>query len=192
MASKLIERTDEAYEGDEKLTIIGRQLVVGEQASKPQLYRQEGPFEKQEQLSWQLYPQMLLLSFVNAVSTPICYSEARLLHELCGDLDPDRVLALTISLEPTRYLAGWENCLAYEMGGPNCHKLANTRASTCRSYGVRIREWPRMPQRTAFVISGGKVLFARYVDDQGSQDKAYAAIHDAVETVKNQLALLAR
>lgn len=185
-------RTDEAFEGDEKLTVAGLKLEVGDQAPELILRRLENPFDaaKVFQLS-DLRGKVVLINFVNAVSTPVCRNETRALRERSLELKTDEAVFLTVSMEPAIWLSGYEHCLTSEVGEPTHHLLVSAEAGPLRlvDWGVEIQQWRKNPQRTVVVINKDqKVAFAVYVKDQGDEDEAAHATEDGITAVKAALA----
>ncbi|MEX0621946.1 MAG: redoxin domain-containing protein [Candidatus Woykebacteria bacterium] len=182
------ERTGEAFEDEEQLTVIGLQLQVGEKAPPFQLTLSHSPLkEVTPVLSSYFRGRVVLLSFVNALSTSVCRDQTRFLedHTQALPLRESGAIIITVSMEPSIYLAGWRDGAALSL-----QQLlsAEHNPKLLEAYGVSIKEWPNMPQRAVFVIGGdGNLVLVRYIADQGSQEEADSAVMDAVEAVNKLL-----
>lgn len=172
------ERLDEAFEFDERLTVVGPKLGVGDAAPNFAL-------DALDPASGAISVVRLadsagstrLLNVVNSLDTPVCQVETRRWDALRDDLPPG-VVVYTISMDLPFAQARWqtaENVLH--------QALSAHRAETFgRDYGVLLKEW-RLLQRAVFVIDReGKIVYAEYVPDQMREpdyDAAVAAARQA-------------
>lgn len=185
--SETVERTGEAFEGEEKLTVIGPQLKVGERAPALRLETLDDPFEKPRSvwLSKEFPNRVVVLCFMNALSTTICRNQLGHLDGLVGPLieQNSEIVSVTVTLEPTAYLAGYRAGAQIE-GSYLCS--AQGRHQDLEGWGVRIKEWPNMPQRAMFVIlEDGTIGWCYYVKDQGSGPEARRTSVEATGFMKS-------
>jgi len=166
------ERTGEAFEMGEQLTVVGRRLLVG--ASAP-------AFE----LDW-LNPddaalhsvkladsdgQVRLLNLVNSLDTPVCHIETHRWDTLRAQLPPE-VVIYTISMDLPFAQERWAKSEGVT------HALLSSHRSTQfgEDYGALIKEW-RLLQRAVFVLDrAGSVVHAEYVGDQMTEPDYSAAV----------------
>ncbi len=179
------ERVDEAFELDERLTIVGRQLQPGDRA--PDFALETFDPETQAMRVARLGDtsgRVRLLNVVNSVDTPVCHIETRRWDGLREDL-PEEVILLTISMDLPFAQARWRG--AERVG----HELlsAHKDEDFGRAYGVLIKEW-RLLQRAVFVIDrDDRIVYADYVADQMTEpdyDTALAAARGAANAPDGQ------
>jgi len=166
------ERHDEAYEFDEKLTVVGAQLGPGDPA--PAFCLPSFDPESGELRDVQLADsagEVRLLNVVNSLDTPVCHVETRRWEQLRGDL-PEGVRVYTISMDLPFGQARWRRAEGVEHEALSAH--ADERFGA--AYGVLLKEW-RLLQRAVFVIDGdGTVVHAEYVADQMTEPDYDAAV----------------
>src|ERR687883_2110875 len=141
------ERTDEAFEFAERLTVVGRKLQPGDLAPNFTLERfdaAEGAM-RQVRLS-DSAGTVRLLNVVNSLDTPVCEVETRRWEELRAGL-PAGVTLYTVSMDLPWAIARWNAAANVEHLGLSSHR--DERFG--RDYGVLIKEW-RLLQRSVFVI----------------------------------------
>lgn len=169
----------EAFELDERLTILGYRLKAGDPA--PDFALETFDPETQAMRVVRLPDaggRVRLLNVVNSVDTPVCHIETRRWDGLRGDL-PAEVVLFTISMDIPFAQARWRG--AERVG----HELlsAHRDEDFGRAYGVLVKEW-RLLQRAVFVIDReGRIAYADYVADQMAEpdyDAALAAVQVAV------------
>lgn len=181
---ELITRTGEAFEGNERLTVIGGKLEVGQEAPPFLLTCHDVPTGVSWDVSLAEFPgKLVVVSFVNDLITPLSKIQTGLLDYFTTKLRRGGLIeVITISLEPTERIAYWKAGAAVEH-----HVLsAKDHPEVLVVYGVLVKEWNK-PQRAIFVIRpDGTIGFARYVRNQGSRsevseaaDKAYLAAKKA-------------
>jgi thiol peroxidase len=166
------ERTGEAFELGELLTVIGRQLRVGEAAPPFTLDCLDTPDGSLVEVSLaDSAGSVRLLNVINSIDTPVCHVESRRWEALLGVAGrPVRVY--TISMDLPFALARWR------LAEGVTHQLLSAHRDERfgRDYGVLVKEW-RLLQRAVFVIdSAGRVAHAEYVADQMSEPDYDAAI----------------
>jgi len=166
------ERRGEAFELDERLTVIGRKLQVGEAAPGFVL-------EGIDPVDGSVTPIQLsdsarvvrVLNVVNSVDTPVCDIETRRWEQLGRDL-PAGTRLFTISMDLPYAMARWQKEAGVGHQMVSSHK--DERFGT--DYGVLIKEW-RLLQRSVFVIDGyGRLVHVEYVVDQMREPDYEAAV----------------
>jgi len=156
------ERSGEAFEGEERLTVLGRRLAPGEIAPPFELDMLEpstGAVVRQ-QLS-DTTGRVRLLNVVNSLDTPVCARETRRFEAARGEL-PNDIVVLTISMDLPYAQARWNA----EAGVTHRALSAHRSEAFGRAYGTQIREW-RLLQRAVFVIDrDDRLVHVEYVADQ--------------------------
>jgi thiol peroxidase len=173
--SDMNERTGEAFEFDEQLTVVGRKLEPGDRAPEFALAHLDPATDAVATVRLgESAGRVRLLNVVNSLDTPVCRLETRRWEELRTDL-PDDVRVCTVSMDLPFAQARW--CGAEHVE----HKALSAHASEDfgRDYGVLLKEW-RLLQRAVFVIDGdGLVRHAEYVSDQMREPDYDAAVSAA-------------
>jgi thioredoxin-dependent peroxiredoxin len=174
-AAGVIERRDEAFELDERLTVVGRRLAQGDGAPPFRLACLDPDSEQMLDVSLaDSAGEVRLLNVVNSLDTPVCHVETRRWEQLRAEL-PAGVRVYTISMDLPFGQARWRR--AEGVG----HDVLSAHASERfgRDYGVLLKEW-RLLQRAVFVIdAGGTVVHAQYVADQMTEPDYDAAVRAA-------------
>ena len=175
----MMERVGEAFELDERLTILGRQLRAGDPAPDFALESFDPEMEAMRVVHLaDTSGRVRLLNVVNSVDTPVCHIETRRWDGLRADLS-DEVVLYTVSMDLPFAQARWRSS---ERVG---HELlsAHKDEGFGQAYGVLVKEW-RLLQRAVFVIDrADRIVYADYVADQMAQpdyDAALAAAQTAV------------
>jgi thiol peroxidase len=167
------ERRGEAFEGDVKLTVIGRRLKPGDAAPDFALDALgPGDAVPREVTLAAGAGRVRLLHVVNSLDTPVCHVGARRFDQLrVADRLPG-VDVYTVSMDLPFAQARWR---AAEGVGHDA--LSSHRSEAFgRAYGVLLREW-RLLQRAVFVIDGsGRIVHAEYVADQMAEPDYEAAV----------------
>lgn len=170
------ERTGEAFEFDEQLTVLGAQLKPGDEAPDFRLDHFDGESMKAVKLS-DTAGSIRLLNVVNSLDTPVCDNETREWERL-RSLLPESVVMYTVSMDLPFAQARWNKDAGLTVTALSSHRLEEFG----KDYGVLIKEW-RMLQRAVFVVDpGGRVVYAEYVADQMKEPDYDAAI-EAAESV---------
>jgi thioredoxin-dependent peroxiredoxin len=171
-----IERTGEAFEFDEKLTVVGQKLQPGDAAPAFALDHWDGSAMQSVTLA-DTAGKVRLLNIVNSLDTPVCEVETRRWEGLRTGLPADVVL-YTISMDLPWAMARWSAAEGVNHQGLSSHRDD----AFGRDYGVLLKEW-RLLQRAVIVIGrDDKVAYAEYVNDQmlePSYDAAVAAAQAA-------------
>jgi thiol peroxidase len=155
------ERTGEAFELEEKLTVIGRKLLP-DMTAPLFVLDSFNPTEGMRQI--QLFDsagQVRLLNIVNSLDTPVCHVETQHWEKLRADLPTD-VIVYTISMDLPYAQARWQTSENVDHVMLSSHRSEKFGTD----YGVLIKEW-RLLQRAVFVIDrDNKIIYAEYVPDQ--------------------------
>jgi thioredoxin-dependent peroxiredoxin len=156
------ERTGEAFELGERLTVVGKKLQPGVQAPDFILeYLDPTDSAIHRARLTDSAGMVRLLNVVNSLDTPVCHVETRHWEELRTEL-PSNVRIYTISMDLPFAQARWQ---AAEGTG---HQTLSAHRSEQfgQDYGVLIKEW-RLLQRAVFVIDPhDRIAYAEYVADQ--------------------------
>lgn len=165
-----VERTGEAFELDERLTVIGRKLAAGEAAPDFALDHWDGGSMQTVRLA-DSAGKVRVLNVVNSLDTPVCEVETRRWERLRADL-PAGVTLYTISMDLPWAMARWNAAEKVEHQGLSSHR----EVQFGEDYGVLIKEW-RLLQRAVFVIGAdGTLVHVEYVDDQMLEPDYDAAV----------------
>ena len=166
-------RTGEAFEGDVRLTVIGEQLRVGDEAPDFALDAL-GPGEAaaREITLASGAGRVRLLHVVNSLDTPVCHVGAHRFEQLRTATLPSNVDVYTVSMDLPYAQARWRGAESV------AHEALSSHRSEAfgRDYGVLLQEW-RLLQRAVFVVDGdGRIRHAEYVADQMAEPDYDAAI----------------
>ena len=165
-----VERTGEAFEFDEKLTVVGRKLATGDAAPEFALDHWDGSAMQTVRLA-DTAGNVRLLNVVNSLDTPVCEVETRRWERLRSGL-PDDVVMYTVSMDLPWAMARWHGAENVEHQGLSSHRDD----AFGRDYGVLLKEW-RLLQRAVLVIGrDDKIAYAEYVDDQMREPDYDAAV----------------
>ena len=192
----MYERTDEAFELGERLTVVGKKLLPGDAAPDfllDNLDRTDSSI-RQTRLAHSA-GKVRLLSVVNSLDTPVCQAETRHWERVSKDLSSDVCIysirrweqlskefsglqIYTISMDLPFAQARWRSA----EGVAHCALSAHRSERFGEDYGVLIKEW-RLLQRAIFVIDRqDRIAYAEYVPDQmceSDYEAALAAIRQA-------------
>jgi thiol peroxidase len=167
------ERTGEAYELGEELTVVGSKLKQGDTAPDFALDSFDGESMSTVRLS-DSAGSVRLLNVINSLDTPVCHVETRKWENLRRDL-PEGVQVYTVSMDLPYAQSRWQSAEGVTHKALSSHKSEQFG----QDYGVHIKEW-RLLQRAVFVIDGeGKVAHAEYVADQMREPDYDAAVQAA-------------
>jgi thiol peroxidase len=173
------ERTGEAFELDEQLTVIGRQLQPGDPAPDFALEHFDGSTMEIVRLA-DSAGKVRMVNTVNSLDTPVCHVETRQWERLRQELPPG-VVVYTVSMDLPYAQARWATAESVSHAALSAHKDE----AFGRDYGVLIKEW-RLLQRAVFVIDPqGRVVHAEYVADQ-MREPDYASAMDAARRAAQQ------
>jgi len=166
------ERTGEAFEFAERLTVVGRKLQPGDPAPDFQL----DSFDADAGAIQSVFladsaGTVRLLNVINSLDTPVCHTETHRWEQQRAAL-PDGVTVYTISMDLPFAQARWHQAEGVAHRSLSAHK----NEAFGRDYGVLLKEW-RLLQRAVFVIDRqGTITHAEYVADQMLEPNYDAAI----------------
>ena len=166
------ERVGEAFEGDIKLTVIGKRLEAGSTAPEFSLdILNPGDAVPHEVTLADGAGRVRLLHVVNSLDTPVCHLGAHRFERMAADL-PQNVDVYTVSMDLPFAQLRWR-----ASGGVSHGALSGHRSEAFgRDYGVLLREW-RLFERSVFVIDGrGRLNHVEYVADQMAEPDYDAAL----------------
>jgi thiol peroxidase len=166
------ERTGEAFEGDMRLTVVGRQLQVGDPAPDFALESLHPPDASLQTVRLaDSTGRVRLLNVVNSLDTPVCRVETRRWEEL-GRALPAGVRLYTISMDLPYAQARWQSAEGVTHQALSAHQ----RERFGQDYGVLLKEW-RLLQRAVLVIDrSDRIVYREYVADQMREPDYTAAI----------------
>ena len=169
------ERMGEAFELDQRLTVVGSKLQPGQPAPDFTLEALSAPDAAMQTVRLtDSAGTVRLLNVVNSLDTPVCHIETHKWEDLSTDL-PAGVRVYTISMDLPFAQARWTASEHVMHQALSAHKDEQFG----REYGVLIKEW-RLLQRAVVVIGrDGRVVYAEYVADQ-MREPDYAAALAAV------------
>ena len=158
----LPERSEEAFELDARLTVIGRKLETGIPAPDFELDHFDPTLNVIRKVKLaDSAGQIRLLNVINSLDTTVYHIDTHHWDILRDDL-PQGVVIYTISMDLLFAQDRWqkaEHVTHSALSGHRSEKFG-------QGYGVLIKEW-RLLQRAVFVIDGtGHIVYAEYVADQ--------------------------
>ena len=169
------ERTGEAFEFDEKLTVVGRKLEPGQKAPGFELEHFDGSAMKTVGLN-DSKGNVRLLNVVNSLDTPVCHVETRHWDKLRAQMPPD-VTVYTVSMDLPFAQSRWQSSEGVGHQALSSHKSEQFGTD----YGVLLKEW-RLLQRAVFVIDrDDNIVHSEYVSDQMKEPDYGAAVKAAVD-----------
>ena len=173
------ERTGEAFEGEERLTVVGRKLQAGEAAPAFTLDHAEAMDAAVESVRLaDSAGTVRLLNVVNSLYTPVCHVETRHWEQLRANLPPE-IQVYTISMDLPWSQAAWQAAQRVQHPSLSSHRSEQFG----RDYGVLLKEW-RLLQRAVFVIDrNDRIVHAEYVADQMREPDYTAAVEAARRAV---------
>ncbi len=177
----VVERTGEAHELGEQLTVVGAKLEAGDVAPDFTLEWMDPADGAMKQVTLADSAGCVrLLNVINSIDTPVCHVETRSWERRRGEL-PDDVRVFTISMDLPFAQARWHSAEKVGHASLSAHKNEQFGID----YGVLLKEW-RLLQRAVFVIDRhGRIAHSEYVGDQmlePNYDVALAAARRASET----------
>lgn len=190
----MYERTEEAFELGERLTVVGKRLLPGEIAPDFLLdyFDRRDSSIRQARLA-DSAGTVRLLSVVNSLDTPVCQAETRRWEQLSKELSSDACVYIirrweqlskelssdfhiyTISMDLPFAQSRWRSTERVT----HCSLSAHRSDRFGEDYGVLIKEW-RLLQRAVFVIDRqDRIVYAEYVADQMCEPDYESAIQAA-------------
>jgi thiol peroxidase len=176
-----IERTGEAFELGEQLTVQGSRLEVGNVAPDFELDHLDPGTGALSQVSLAASSgKVRVLNIVNSLDTPVCQVETRRWDRIGREL-PDDVVLYTVSMDLPYAQARWCGAEQAHHSALSAHRSEDFG----RDYGVLIKEW-RLLQRAVIVIGrSGAVEYVEYVRDQMNEpdyEIAVSTVHNVAQT----------
>ena len=175
----MIERTGEAFELDERLTVVGRKLEPGEKV--PDFALDYFDLNDSKIYTVRLGDssrKVRLLNVINSLDTPVCHTETLQWQQLRAAMPPGIVI-YTVSMDLPFAQARWRNAEGVTHQAISAHRSEQFG----RDYGVLLKEW-RLLQRAVFVVDrDDRIIYAEYVADQMREpnyEAAMEAVHQAV------------
>jgi len=169
------ERIGEAFAGAEKLTVMGRQLLVGDPAPDFRLeYLDLADLAVRTTSLADSAGLVRLLSVVNSLERPLCQRVTRQWEALGAALPPEACI-YTVSRDSPQMQANFQ-----DNAGVLHQALSAQRGEQFgQDYGVWLKEW-QLLQRAVFVLDRhAHIAYAEYVADQ-LHEPDYAAAMQAV------------
>ena len=170
------ERTGETFAGDEHLTVIGRQLHVGDAAPDFRLdYLDLTDMAVRTISLADSRGTVRLLSVVNSLERPLCQRVTRRWEALSAALAPDASI-YTVSRDSPEAQAHFQDSegVLHQALSAQCSEQFGL------DYGVWLKEW-RLFQRAVFVLDrADRIVYAEYVADQ-EREPDYAAALQALQ-----------
>jgi thiol peroxidase len=175
-----VERTGEAHELGEQLTVVGAKLTPGDTAPDFALeYMDPADNALQQVRLGDSAGQVRLLNVINSIDTPVCHVETRRWERRRREL-PETVRVFTVSMDLPFAQARWHSAEQVGHMSLSAHKSEQFGID----YGVLLKEW-RLLQRSVFVIDGeGRIVHCEYVGDQMLEPDYDAAISAALATAQ--------
>ena len=171
------ERTGEVFTGNEQLTVIGKQLQVGDQAPDFSLdYLDLADLVVRTISLADSTGLVRLLSVVNSLGRSVCQRETHRWEALCADL-PANACIYTVSMDSPQRQAEWQDAEGV------LHQVlsAHRDKQVGQDYGIWLKEWSLL-QRSVFVIDRrNRIVYVEYIADQ-LHEPDYAAAMQAVLT----------
>ena len=172
------ERTGEAFELEEKLTVIGGKLQAG-MTAPAFILDSLSPTEGMQQVKLSdSAGHVRLLNIINSLDTSVCHVETQRWEKIRADLPAD-VVVYTVSMDLPFAQMRWQTHENVSHVMLSSHRDENFGAD----YGVLIKEW-RLLQRAVLVIDKeDKIVRAEYVRDQMAEpnyDSTISAVKQAI------------
>jgi len=168
----MVERTGEAHELGEQLTVVGARLEPGAVAPAFTLESMDPSDNSMKQVSLaDSAGSVRVLNVINSIDTPVCHVETRRWEQSRGDM-PEGVQIYTISMDLPFAQARWHSAEGVGHVSLSAHKNEQFGVD----YGVLLKEW-RLLQRAVFVIDrDDRIVYSEYVSDQMLEPDYAAAI----------------
>ena len=170
-------RVGEAFELDERLTVVGGKVRTGDTAPDFDLDSFDPINANMQSVSLADSSGMVrILNIVNSLDTPFCHAETRYWEKVRAGL-PSNVSVYTVSMDLPFAQARWRTAEGITHQTLSAHRSEQFG----QDYGLLLKEW-RLLQRAVFVIdSDGRLVHAEYVADQMQEPDYSAAITAACQ-----------
>jgi thiol peroxidase len=176
------ERTGEAFELGEQLTVVGSKLKPGDIAPEFELDYFDSVQEEMKSVRLSdSAGSVRLLSVINSLDTPVCHVETHRFEDSRSDLSSD-IWLYTISMDLPFAQARW-----HQAENVSHQSLSSHRSEQFgRDYGVLLKEW-RLLQRAVFVVDkNDRIVHAEYVSDQMTEPDYRAALEAARKAAQEE------
>jgi thioredoxin-dependent peroxiredoxin len=169
------ERIGKAFAGTEQLTVMGKQLQIGDPAPDFRLDYLDLADQTVRTISLVDSRRLVrLLNVVNSLERPVCQRVTQQWEALCADMPPNACI-YTVSMDSPQMQAGWQDSVGV------LHQVLSAQHSEQFGYdfGVWLKEW-HLLQRAVFVLDrNDHIAYTEYVADQ-LREPDYAAALQAV------------
>jgi thiol peroxidase len=167
------ERIGEAFAGSEQLTVMGKQLQVGDPAPNFCLDYLDLADLVVRTISLADSARLVrLLSVVNSLQHPVCQLVTRQWEALCAAL-PSNACIYTVSMDSPQMQAHWQDSAGVLHQALSAHRSEQFG----QDYGVWLKQW-RLLQRSVFVIDrNDRIVYVEYVADQLREPDYAMAMH---------------
>jgi thioredoxin-dependent peroxiredoxin len=169
-------RTGEAFAGAEQLTVIGRQLQVGDPAPDFRLDYVDLADQAVRTICLADSTGLVrLLNVVNTLESPRCQQIIKQWETLRAKLPPDACI-YTVSMDPPQLQARWQETVGV------LHQIlsAHRGEQFGQDYSVWLKEWQQLEQAAFVLDRNDRIVYVEYVADQ-LDEPDYAAAIQAVE-----------
>jgi thiol peroxidase len=176
------ERTGEAFEFDEQLTVVGSKLKPGDIAPEFELDYFDPVQEEMKSIRLSdSAGSVRLLSVINSLDTPVCHVETHRFEDSRSGL-PSDIRLYTISMDLPFAQARW-----HQAENVSHQSLSSHRSDQFgRDYGVLLKEW-RLLQRAVFVVDkNDRIAHAEYISDQMTEPDYRAALEAARKAAQEE------
>jgi thioredoxin-dependent peroxiredoxin len=167
------ERIGEAFAGNEQLTVMGKQLQVGDPAPDFCLdYLDLADLVVRTISLADSAGLVRLLSVVNSLERSVCQRITQQWESLCPAL-PSNACIYTVSRDSPQMQARWQDTEGV------LHQVFSAQRSEQfgQDYGVWLKQWCLL-QRSVFVIDrNDRIVYTEYVADQLREPDYAAAMH---------------
>ena len=168
----MVERADAVTFKGEPVTLVGREIKVGDMAPPFKLVGND--LADVESASFE--GEVLVLSVVLSLDTPVCNTQIRMFNEKAADLSKNvRILAVSLDLPFAQ---------ARFCGAEGIERVMTASDYKYRTfgeaYGVFIREFGLLARAVFVIDSAGRVVHAQYVPET-TDEPDYDAVLDAVK-----------
>jgi thiol peroxidase len=176
------ERTGEAFELGEQLTVVGSKLKPGDIAPEFELDYFDSVQEEMKSVRLSdSAGSVRLLSVINSLDTPVCHVETHRFEDSRSDL-PSDIWLYTISMDLPFAQARWHQAENVSHQSLSAHRSEQFG----RDYGVLLKEW-RLLQRAVFVVDkNDRIVHAEYVSDQMTEPDYRAALEAARKAAQEE------
>ena len=170
------ERIDEAFAGKQLLTVVGKQLRVGDLAPDFCLdYLDLADLVVRTISLADSVGLVRLLSVVNSLERRVCQRMTHRWEALCSDV-PAHACIYTVSRDSPQMQAHWQETQGV------LHQVLSAQHSErfAQDYGVWLKQWRQLQRAVLVLDRNDRIAYAEYVADQ-LREPDYAAALQAVQ-----------